>query len=255
MPIEWYKSPVVDRRLGLLPAAVVHGRLRSAPVRREHGIAAFLNPHSYRVLRGDPHLIAAFDDLYVDGFLLKLCLRISGHRVARVSMDFTGIAAEVLTSHSLRGSMVGLVGGTPGTAAAAARLFGGLFPGLHFLGRSGYFESSEHREHVIQEIVAAAPRLVLVGMGAGQQERFLVELWARGWRGEGYTCGAFLEQTAQAGGAYYPALVDKLNLRWVYRMIREPRMVRRYLLSYPVAISLYFGDELRWRMSRASPRR
>jgi N-acetylglucosaminyldiphosphoundecaprenol N-acetyl-beta-D-mannosaminyltransferase len=33
---------------------------------------------------------------------------------------------------------------------------------------------------------------------------------------------------------YYPKLIDKWNLRWAYRLCREPRRLgRRSLLDYP----------------------
>lgn len=35
------------------------------------------------------------------------------------------------------------------------------------------------------------PDLVVVGMGAPLQEKFLVDLVGLGWRGRGYTCGVF----------------------------------------------------------------
>jgi exopolysaccharide biosynthesis WecB/TagA/CpsF family protein len=70
-------------------------------------------------------------------------------------------------------------------------------------------------------------------MGTGKQELFLQGLANRGWHGIGITCGGYLDQLS-GGFNYYPAVVDRLNLRFAYRLIKEPRRLwRRYLLDYP----------------------
>ena len=70
-------------------------------------------------------------------------------------------------------------------------------------------------------------------MGVPLQERFLLQLTDAGWNGVGITCGGFLDQLSQ-GVQYYPGWINSLNLRWAYRLMREPgRLWRRYLLDYP----------------------
>jgi N-acetylglucosaminyldiphosphoundecaprenol N-acetyl-beta-D-mannosaminyltransferase len=76
-------------------------------------------------------------------------------------------------------------------------------------------------------------------MGASIQERFLLRLVATGWSGFGFTCGGYLDQLVD-GMHYYPRWVDAANLRWAYRLIREPRRLsRRYGMEYP-----YFAARL-----------
>jgi len=71
-------------------------------------------------------------------------------------------------------------------------------------------------------------------MGSLVQESFLLALMGSGWRGLGFTCGGFLDQLSN-GFNYYPKLVNALNLRWAYRLAKDPRRLwRRYLLDYPV---------------------
>jgi N-acetylglucosaminyldiphosphoundecaprenol N-acetyl-beta-D-mannosaminyltransferase len=81
-------------------------------------------------------------------------------------------------------------------------------------------------------------------MGAPLQERFLSQLAANGWTGIGLTCGGFLDQVVQ-GSDYYPGWVDRLNIRFLYRLGKEPRRLwRRYLVDYQVFMRLYL--KLRW---------
>jgi N-acetylglucosaminyldiphosphoundecaprenol N-acetyl-beta-D-mannosaminyltransferase len=69
-------------------------------------------------------------------------------------------------------------------------------------------------------------------MGIGRQEQFLLHAASSGWTGWGFTCGGYLDQLA-GGIDYYPRWVDQANLRFLYRLYREPRRLwRRYCLEY-----------------------
>jgi N-acetylglucosaminyldiphosphoundecaprenol N-acetyl-beta-D-mannosaminyltransferase len=72
------------------------------------------------------------------------------------------------------------------------------------------------------------PDIVIVGMGAIAQERFLLGLKQAGFSGKGFTCGGFIHQTASNKIDYYPRWVDKLNLRFLYRMLKESYTRQRY---------------------------
>ena len=52
-----------------------------------------------------------------------------------------------------------------------------------------------------------------------------------GYQGVGFTCGGFIHQTSQNEIDYYPAWVDKTNLRFVYRMWKEPHTRKRYMMA------------------------
>ena len=85
------------------------------------------------------------------------------------------------------------------------------------------------------EVRRARPDIIICGMGAPRQEELLLKLKeVRAWKGLGFTCGGYLDQLQQ-GLHYYPAAVDKLDLRWLYRLVKEPRrLLRRYILEYQV---------------------
>lgn len=98
--------------------------------------------------------------------------------------------------------------------------------------RNGYFNTDNEREACFREIIAQKIDLLVCGMGTPWQEEFLISLKNTGWNGYGFTCGGYLHQTAQCEN-YYPWIFDKLNIRWVYRIIDEPKLFRRYLIDYP----------------------
>lgn len=50
-----------------------------------------------------------------------------------------------------------------------------------------------------------------------------------GYHGIGFTCGEFIHQLAMNKINYYPAWINKYNLRFLYRMYKEPHTRKRYL--------------------------
>ena len=53
------------------------------------------------------------------------------------------------------------------------------------------------------------------------QEQFLIKVKRIGYQGIGFTCGGFIHQTSKNEIDYYPAWIDKINLRFIYRMYKE----------------------------------
>lgn len=91
----------------------------------------------------------------------------------------------------------------------------------------------------VERILELRPEIVICGMGGVAQEKFMLSLADAGWRGCGFTCGGYLDQLG-AGLRYYPGWVDRTNLRWAYRLAREPRRLwRRYLVDYQSFVLLF----------------
>ena len=60
------------------------------------------------------------------------------------------------------------------------------------------------------------------------QEQFLLMVKNTGFKGIGFTCGGFIHQTANDEIDYYPAWINRMNLRFLYRMIKEKHTRKRY---------------------------
>jgi N-acetylglucosaminyldiphosphoundecaprenol N-acetyl-beta-D-mannosaminyltransferase len=103
------------------------------------------------------------------------------------------------------------------------------FPNIDYRGwRDGYQDQAAIRATIMQ----AAPDVVLCGMGVPHQERFLLALKQAGYKGIMISCGGFIDQLVQAEN-YYPDWIDRLELRWAWRIYREPRRLwRRYFIAY-----------------------
>lgn len=188
---------------------------------------------------------------YVDGISLVIVLKIIGINANRVSFDMTSIAPVVFEYCQKNNLSVYILGGEEGIAQSAVDVFKKNYPSLNVIGcHSGFFESKQYRSSTIHNIANMSPNVVIAGMGAPYQEQFLLDLKNAGWKGEGYTCGGFLHQTASQGIEYYPNWINRLNLRWLYRMYDEPKLVKRYFIYYPWFLFVFFFDVVKYKLSK-----
>lgn len=211
----------------------VRDEITAALSHEQRWLCTFVNPASVVLSHRQPSfskLLEAFDRVLPDGSGMVVATRwLHGVSATRVSFDSTSLAPIVFRLAARQQLLVGICGGKPGVAAAAAQRLRDIF-GIPVVSCDGYGDVDIARETI------GAAAIVVVCMGGFLQEKFLLDLAARGWSGVGLTCGGYLDQLAQKYD-YYPRLVDRLNLRFAYRLFREPRRLwRRYLLHYPLFI-------------------
>lgn len=207
-------------------------------------LMSFLNPYSYLVVRDNADVADGVDVWAFDGKAMELVFGIAGlGRFKRASFDFTSLADPFFSAVREQGRSLFLLGSTSEVVEKFADVIWTRYPGVSIVGvRNGYFSSDAEYRAAIEEIVKINPDALVCGMGALKQERLIMDLRKAGWKGFGITCGGFMHQTASTGGDYYPPIFDKLNLRFVYRMIDEPKLIRRYLLHYPMFLVKFVVD-------------
>lgn len=212
----------------------------------EKGIFTFLNCYSYYIFRKNFELYKNFDGIYCDGIILKKMFDLVGVPNQRVSFDMTSLAPPFFEYCSKNNLRIALIGSEDSLLEKAADCYLNLYPQLNVIEkRSGYFSSDEKMDGYIDELILLNPDVIVVGMGAPLQDAFLCKLKLKGWRGIGYSCGGFFHQTAKNGKTYYPIFFDKYNLRWLYRMYDEPKLIKRYFIVYPISICFFFLDYLK----------
>jgi len=151
-----------------------------------------------------------------------------------------------------RGWRVYLLGGRPGVAAGAAAVLCERHPGLVICGVAhGYFGPNEDAA-VVRTIRAASPTLLLAGLGAPRQERWLSrslpELGVRVAMGIGGTMDVWTGRARRA-----PRTWQTLGLEWCYRLLRDPRRLGRQL-AIPHFMALIYAQRLRAPSRPALPR-
>lgn len=194
-------------------------------------VYTFLNPVSYLAALDNKELFGRFDGLFADGSLLvKAIEMVYGKKVTRRSFDMTSMAPLLFEYAENHDKTVYIVASRQEQVEKALEIFHERYPAMKFAGyRNGYFSSEPEMEDEARHICDVNPDFLIVGMGALMQERFLLKVKAAGFKGVGFTCGGFIHQTSRNEIDYYPAWVDKTNLRFVYRMYKEPHTRKRYL--------------------------
>ena len=208
-------------------------------------ITTFINPYSYWVLKKQGHLLTDPRLNYeYDGISLALLSRMLGKGKKRKSFDDTSLAPQIFHDASIMGHSIALIGSAPGITEKAAQILKRRDPKLNITLTQNGFMSKSERKATLEQCLSID--VVICSMGTPYQEYFLLDLLELGWKGAGYTCGGYLDQLVASDGAdYYPPFFNVLNLRWLYRIIREPRrLLYRYACIYPIGCFYFIMD--RW---------
>lgn len=202
-------------------------------------IYSFLNPVSYLDALKNKELFYKLDGLFADGALLVAAIRLLyGKQVTRKSFDMTSVAPQLFEYAQQNQKSIYIVASKQEQVEKAVNIYKERYPNINILGyRNGYFTNEEEIDEEAKYIVGMNPDFLIVGMGAIAQERFLLKVKETGFKGIGFTCGGFIHQTASNMIDYYPAWIDRMNLRFLYRMYKEPHTRKRYIkagLFFPV---------------------
>ena len=119
-----------------------------------------------------------------------------------------------------------LLGGKPGVAEQAAQNIEKRFSGISVCGvRDGYFEDDGE---IVRAVERERPDLLLVCLGSPKQE-----LWMARWAGKlpvGLMAGLGGCLDVLAGRVKRaPEVWRRRKLEWLYRLLREPRRIKRQL--------------------------
>nr|WP_294680944.1 WecB/TagA/CpsF family glycosyltransferase [uncultured Anaerotignum sp.] len=138
------------------------------------------------------------------------------------------LTQNLMAELAVSGETFYFFGGAPGVAATAARKMMKKYPGLQVVGvHNGYFDEKEEKK-IIQDIKKKAPSVLLVGLGAPKQEKWIYEnirlVGAKVAIGVG---GSFDVMAGNVKRA--PRIFQKLGLEWFHRLITQPTRWRRML--------------------------
>lgn len=213
--------------------ARIAGLLREAWERGEVIRITWVNHYSAQVLLDrEPTLLEQFDLVGVDGVLLQTLLRSPYARIPG-----GGDATLPLLLPSLRGARVALVGGLPQENGARRRAVERLLgPSSVIVASSDGYEGRPRADELPAWLERHSPDVVIVGMGAGLQDVFALEVARLLDRGVVATCGGWMDQIAGVG-TYYPHWAYRARLTWAVRLLREPhRLWRRYSIDAFTAV-------------------
>ena len=205
----------------------------------EHGkFVTFLNPYSAEIAKKHIQVYSSADYICSDGVLPILLNKVfRKNKTQRISFDMTSLAPHVFRQLSQDEKTVFFIGSTIQNITEFVRLIKSEYPSLNVSGYSDGYVANK-LERVCWEIIEQNPSTVIVGMGTPLQDLFALKLKEMGYNGNVYTCGGFFHQTTQKI-QYYPPIIDKLNLRWLYRIINEKYVLKRIVFYYPTFVLNY----------------
>jgi N-acetylglucosaminyldiphosphoundecaprenol N-acetyl-beta-D-mannosaminyltransferase len=191
-----------------------------------------VNPEFVMAARRDPRFAAALRASALataDGVGIGYAERLLGLPVApRV----TGVElVEGLAALRCPAARLFLLGAAPGVADAAAARLRARFPGVQIVGAYAGSPAPADWPAVAAQLRAARPTILLVAFGHPRQD-----LWIAARRAALTELGVVT--AAGVGGAFdylsgrvprAPAVLRRLGLEWLYRLIRQPWRWRRQL--------------------------
>jgi N-acetylglucosaminyldiphosphoundecaprenol N-acetyl-beta-D-mannosaminyltransferase len=156
-----------------------------------------------------------------------LAARLQGVRIAE---RVTGIdLIDPLCERFAReGQTIFLLGGKGETAGAVAMVLQKRHPGLRVAGtHDGYFSAADGPA-IAAEIARSGAKVLFAGLGSPRQELWLADYLKETGCAVGIGVGGSFDVLA-GNVARAPAQWRRLNLEWLYRLVREPSRWRRQL--------------------------
>jgi N-acetylglucosaminyldiphosphoundecaprenol N-acetyl-beta-D-mannosaminyltransferase len=221
---------------------------------RGHELVLHANVHALNLASSEPwfrDFLNSAPVVFCDGAGVMLGARILGARIperityADWMWQLAALAAE-------RDWSFYFLGARPGVAERAATQLRAQHPRLRVAGvQDGYFERvGAENDAVVDAINAAAPDILVVGLGMPLQEAWLRDNWERLDVPIALTGGAvfdYLSGTLRRA----PRWMTGSGLEWLGRLAIEPRRLwRRYLLGNP----LFLARVLRQRLVEGAAR-
>ena len=176
--------------------------------------------------------LRAMDRVYPDGIGVRLASQMFG---TGVEDNINGTDLFPKLCKRLAGTSQGifLLGARQGVAEAVAENVSGRYPGLVISGcQHGYFTEAEE-DDVIERINRSGATVLLVALGAPQQELWLARNRARLDAKILMAVGGLFDfYSGRISRA--PIWMREVGLEWSWRLLQEPgRMWRRYLVGNP----------------------
>jgi exopolysaccharide biosynthesis WecB/TagA/CpsF family protein len=210
------------------------------------GLYSFVNPYSSLILQKDVKVPSLIDYWLIDGLSLVLLInKAFSKNLTRTSFDDTSLAPLIFNLAKTNNYKIAIIGTKQEYINSAVRNIEDKYSVKIDYYRNGYFDNNFEIETSIEKIIDQNIKIVICGMGTPNQEEFLIRLKLKKWAGYGFTCGGYLHQISNRQN-YYPRIFDILNLRWLYRIIDEPKLFKRYFFDYP----LFFFKFIKYRKER-----
>lgn len=197
-------------------------------------VFSYVNPVSYMDAIKNKELLDAMDGLFVDGSLMAAAVHIYyGKHITRRSPDMVGYFPQLFEYADSNNKSICVVGSSQEQMEKAVGKFSAKYKNIVWSHcRNGFFADEYEMEDYAKLIAREQPDFLICGLGSILQERFLLMCKNAGYQGVGFSCGGFIRQIAEHDQEnYYPDWINRMNLRFLYRMYKEPHTRKRYAIA------------------------
>lgn len=204
-------------------------------------IIIYVNPMNYFYLRKNNNML---DKLYyrMDGIFFKTLVRLflfQKKNIKRQSFDFTGFANEIFSYAASKKLKIFIAGGTENENLLFQKKIKSCYTNILI---NGYINGYSSETDICKEIAAKTSDIVILGLGNIKQEKVACNLMVNE-NTTVFTCGGFISQTATSKKiTYYPEFINRFNLRWLYRFLKEPKTIKRVLKYYSIITITFLYD-------------
>lgn len=207
----------------------------------------YLNAHCFNLAIKDKkyrQILSISDIVYPDGISIVWAARILGYSLPE-RVNAADFFERFCKEAQDRKISLYLLGGSENTIKKAIERLKANYPRLKVRGSyNGYFSEDEEIK-IIDEINRQRPNILIVGLGAGKQEKWIFRnlnkldvnvVWAVG--------GLFNLLSGELKRA--PRWMINGGLEWLFRLYQEPRRLwHRYLIGNFIYIYRVFGYKIR----------
>ncbi len=174
-------------------------------------------------------LLQDADMLIPDGVGIKIAMNLLGKKINRIAgIDF---AYKLLQDCEKSGIPVAMIGTSENILNKAVENIKNSMPDLKIVyTHNGFFDNADE---IYKHLQNTAPKLVLVALGSPKQEFFIQE--AKKYLKNGLFIGiggSFDVWSGEIKRA--PVIFQKLGLEWLYRVLTQPKRLKRIFPAMPV---------------------
>jgi len=202
-----------------------------------HGIYMYFADSAFRALHEDDRTLVRIDGMSV--IMLARLARARLHREHRIA--WIDLLPHLMARAAIAPWRVFYLGAEPKTFEVGLRKLRAMYPAVSITGSHGFFSMTAAgiaNQQTVARINAWCPDILLVGMGMGRQERWILENRDRLEVPVVAVCGACIEYFAGSVSTA-PRWLGPLGLEWVYRLLSDPpRFAWRYLVEPWLTVGL-----------------
>ncbi|MDK6863355.1 WecB/TagA/CpsF family glycosyltransferase [Nosocomiicoccus ampullae] len=186
------------------------------------------------------HVVKRADYVTPDGIGVVLLSKLK-RRPLKERITGFDLTVDLLQYADDENLSVYLLGAKESVNKEAAKQIQSTYPNLNIVGRHhGYIDIDDEKIH--DEIYEQSPDIVFVALGAPKQELFIDRHIKNAQKGLFIGVGGSLDVHAKAVKRA-PDIWIKLNLEWLYRMIKQPERIKRNIKVFSFMIKTLLKND------------